>query len=357
MRKTSLSVLVGVAALGGCGDPAIDLSLAPATPDADLSCVAAVRVYAWGKDINDAPPNTCLPLSRPVANFRELQTAIHGALELDLPTSGLAGIDIAGMTTPDCLGGDAVFYGGAAFTGGDMTVPLRAHFDCSTRQTLEVKPVEYSTLALTGQCGSTAPRLDRGSIHPTMLDQPLPSMVYDLSSPSAVVGGTGTAIFPDAMVSTDDDACVAVGDAVSGSIGCVLPGAPGVCTAPGQLELTTIDFDFAASSLDQGASLRYPQVVYGAVWDATANPKHAVANARVEVEAGAAGEVHYGAVVGTTMADLPGAQTTDAGGLFTAYMEHPITVTVSAPGYRTRSVRLAAADFVFGASTIVLSPL
>lgn len=361
MRARILALGIAVA---GCGDPAIDLTLRLPTgegADVDLSCVAAVRVYAWGHDLANEPPNTCVTLDAPVATFAALRDAVRGKVDLALPLDGLAGVEVAGLTTADCLGGDAVFYGGAEYTGGDLTIPLAASADCAARQPLTVHPVDFIGLAATGACGSAATRLDRGSIHPTMLDAPLPAMVYDLSGPSATVDAAGTATFPDALLAVGGpEACTAVGDPQTGSIGCVHPGAPGVCAPPGQAELTTIDFDFADQSLDSTAALRYPQIVFGAVWDAVAAPPHPIAGARVEVQGDPdAAEVHYASMApaGMSLVETPGAQATGAGGLFIGYMDRATTVTVAAPGYYTRSITLVAADFVFGAETIALTPM
>jgi hypothetical protein len=240
-----------------------------------------------------------------------------------------------------------------------MTIPLRANFDCSARQTLVVRPVDYLAL-IDGFCDAFASQLDHGSIHPTMLEQPMPAMTYDLASPPATVNATGAATFTDAMIAIDDDSCNAVGDPVTGSIGCIHPGSPGVCTTGTEVELTTIDTDFAIASMDQAASLRYAQIVFASVRDATAVPKRPVTGARIQIvdDDVELGEIHYATIspVASAMSDLVGASATDVTGLFVAYMHHPITVSVSAPGYVTRQVRLAAADFIFGAATIVLRP-
>jgi hypothetical protein len=347
--------------LAACGDSAIDVRLRLPTGDGagvDLSCVAAVRVYAWSNDELADPPNTCIVLDEPVATFDELRDAVRGRFELELPAAGLGGIDVAGMTTADCFG-DAIFYGGAEFDGGDMTIPLRPQFDCTERTTLVVRPVDYATLATTGACTTAATRLDRGSIHPTMLDAPLPAMVYELAGVAANVSAAGTATFADAMVAFDGDACTAIGDPLTGSISCLRPGSPGVCSTAGQTELATIDFDFADLSLDPTAGQRYAQVVFAAVWDATAIPPHPIANARIAIEDAADAEIHYAQLTagGGSLTDLPDATATTAGGLFVAYMARPIAVTITAPGYFGRSVRLTAADFIYGATTIVLSPM
>jgi hypothetical protein len=353
----ALLSLAAVSAVAGCGTPAIDLELQLPPDDVDLSCVQAVRVYAWGVDVLDTPPNTCLTLDAPVATFAELRAAVRGKLELDLPVSGLAGIDVTGMTSTDCIGGDSVFYGGATFTGGDMTVPLRANFDCAARQNLVVRPVDYVALA-TGTCTSPATSFDPGSIHPTMLDQPMPAMVYDLTTPPATVSG-GVATL-NTMVAIDEDSCNAMGDPITGSISCIHPGSPGACTTGSEVELTTVDTDFAIQSMDQIASERYAQIVYGSVRDATSNPKHPIVGARVEIVEDDAelGEIQYATMSapGAPLTRLVGAAATDAGGLFIAYMDHPIRVRITAPGYLTREVSLAAADYIFGASTIVLRP-
>jgi hypothetical protein len=316
-----------------------------------------VRVFAWGHSFDDTPPSQCIPLDAPVGSFTELEAAVRGKLELALPESGLAGIDVAGLTGGDCFG-DAIFYGGAEYNGGDMVVPLAASSDCAVRSTLVVRPVDFRAL-LAGTCVGISGRLDRGSIHPTMLDAPLPTMVYDLTEPAALVGADGTAVFADALLPIDPDTCLAVGDETTGSIGCIEPGAPGVCTTSTQVELTTIDSDFANASMDADAGLEHAQVVFGAVWDATATIHHPIAGARITIVGeDNGGEVHYATLpLGSpSLVDMPAATTTDPSGLFVAYMDHPMTVQVSAAGYGTRQVTLSSADYIFGATTIVLRP-
>lgn len=359
MKRSTVIVSFAIAAgSAACSEPTISLTLRLPDYDTDLSCVSSVRVYAWGENINDDPPNQCIALDAPVAGFAELQAAIHGKLELDLPASGLAGVDIGGMTFPDCFG-DAVFYGGAEFDGGDMVAPLVANFDCSVRTTAVVKPVDYRAL-LAGVCAGTASRLDRGSIHPTLLSAPLPAMVYDLTEPAALVGTGGTATFADALVSIDPASCMAMGDEVTGSVGCVTPGAPTACATTGQLELTTIDSDFANASMEANAAARYADIVFGTVWDGTAAIKHPIAGARIAMVGDDvdAGSIHYATlpISAPSLQDLPTATATDSTGVFVAYMDHPITVMVTAPGYLSRQVTLAAADFIFGATTIALKP-
>jgi hypothetical protein len=355
MRPTPL-ILVG--AVAACSDPAIDLSLRLPDTDVDLSCVQSVRVYAWGETVTDETPNQCIVLDAPVGGFAELREAVRGKLELRLPPSGLAGIDVSGMTFGDCFG-DSVFYGGAEYDGGDMVIPLVANFDCSVTADTVVKPVDYRSLA-SGSCLGPAGRLDRGSIHPTMLDVPLPAMVYDLTEPSALVGVDGTALFPDALINIDDESCMAVGDEVTGSIGCVYPGAPAVCATGTQLELTTIDVDFANASMEPDAAARYPQIVFASVWDATAAIKHPIQGAQITVSPADVdlGEIHYATLPtgAPSMIDLPTATATDATGMFVAYMDRPVSVVVSAAGYSSRLVTLTAADYYFGALTIVLRP-
>jgi hypothetical protein len=354
MRPTHV-ILVG--ALVACGDPAVDLTLRLPDTDADLSCVASVRVYAWGESqIDDT--TQCIVLDAPVSGFAELRDAVRGKLDLALPASGLAGIDVAGMTFEDCFG-DAVFYGGAAYDGGDLAIPLVASFDCSVSADTVVKPIDYRAL-LGGSCLAGATRLDRGSIHPTMLEFPLPAMVYDLTQPSALVAADGTATFPDALIPIDDESCMAVGDELTGSISCIDPGAPGVCAVGTQLELTTIDVNFANASMEPNAAERHAQILFGAVWDATALVKHPIDGARIQIvdDDADAGEIHYATLpVGApSMIDLPTATATDATGMFVAYMDRPLTLVVSAPGYSSKQVTITAADYYFGATTIVLRP-
>ena len=185
-------------------------------------------------------------------------------------------------------------------------------------------------------------------------------MVWDLTEPGALVGLDGTALFPDALLNIDDASCMAVGDELTGSISCIDPGAPAVCATGNQVELTTIDVDFANASMEPIAAARYPQIVFGAVWDATATIKHAIAGAQIRIadDEEDPDEIHYATLPAgaPSMIDLPTATATDASGVFVAYMDRPLTVIVSAPGYASRQVTLAAADYFFGATTIVLRP-
>ena len=135
-----------------CADPAIEMHLVlpQGDPQIDLSCVTAVRLDAYGTDQGDVTHDAdvesdCVDLPRAPTSFSDLAGLMHGRFSVPVPPSGLLGVAVQanGGTCSDLLSPyEAMAYAGAAYTGGDLAVPLMPNISCTAMTTYSVHPLD-----------------------------------------------------------------------------------------------------------------------------------------------------------------------------------------------------------------------
>jgi hypothetical protein len=363
------------AAASACAEPAIEMSLRlPAAERAaafNVSCVGAVEVFVRGEERGAFPtgPNDpgrpaddlveCVEV-KDVTSFAQIRSAIAGRFQIDLPESGLLGVEIRGSTgtcNKDIAPGDTIFYGSAEYRGGDLVIPVTPNLSCNTTKAETVRPVDLIELTRTGTCPVALPDnaggVDSATIHPGLLGPYL-----DFNNDFAAVTG-GVATLP-LYTSSDNDSCVALNywdrGEVMISASCVRRGT-GVCAAAGQIELPIVSADIAYGSSDVALVEKHGGSVIGAVWgtDAT-NTKVKLAGATVTPASSAKATVVYADYTAgaARLTSLPSAAATTASGLFIAYVGEPVDFVVKAPGYREERIRMASPDLP-GTALVMLS--
>lgn len=351
-----------LAALGaGCADPVIDMSLKTPTaqqvPEGfDLSCITAVEVFAVGNERGSqaTPPDIlgdCIDVASAPHSFADIRAAIAGRFELDIPASGLAGVQIRG-TVGSCAEQvrfhEANFYGGAVYLDGSesLSIPVIPNISCNAKATYRVATVDMLALDRTHQCAmslpdpTAQPLVFAGDIRPQNLGASFDRMIWESGASAMPPDAAGKATIESYAGASGTRSCIGLGyDSSKGLAGsCINSGAPTLCAGPGELELPVIDNFYAFGSIDQQLVLQYGPPVFGAAYKASAvAQKTAIAGATVELEDPTLGKVVYVQPSANKLVPITGATATDGSGMFIIYLKGDATaVTVKAAGSQQR---------------------
>jgi len=373
MRRAWLSALgFGLAAaLAGCTAPVIEMRLELPDPGAtagfDLSCVASVNLRVVGNasgQIGEVFDN-CFNLTKPLNRFSDLGSAIHDQFAFDLPSAGLAGVQLTGVLSgcaENVVANESIFYGGAPYTGGTtMVVPVKPGVACNTQQSYKVRVLDLARLytshaaPMGAMCAvpSDPGNLYAGIVRPRLLGDRADRMMLEYGS-SLVPTGNGTGKLPSYRQLLGDPACVALGyqGASSRGLVCVPPAGQGqgLCGDPDEIEIPELQLTGFGESIDLALVARYGQPVIGAVWDAS--PRVPIAGATVELADPSQGKVVYVDMnidptnTVPSFRSLPpvaGATATAASGGFIVYLRGEATdVVVTAPNHVTQVLRIAS---------------
>jgi len=356
-----LAVALGVSVtLAACADPVIELSFqlpASGGPSFDPSCVTAVDVYTDGVNYPASPNDylaTCVELSGGYSDFAALTAALRGKIDLALPASGLAAVEMYGRRgTCQAFDGQIVFYAAAPHIGQDqLELPIHPVSSCELAP-VTIRPVDLLALttgASRGDC-TQARAIDDpvSSAIAGTLTQSLYGVVFDTSfSTGAMLDGAVRV--PGAPATVGPRSCIAVRaiDPIRLSISCVDPSASPACAGPGELEAPFLDDVLAFDSTDPTRSARLPYVVWGAVVDGNRQP---IAGATVQIDP-KRGEVVYLDPTATRLEDR-GGTSTGPSGLFVVYASGLVDITVSAGG-KSRVQTIGTSGFEPGAALVVL---
>lgn len=363
MRSSSLLLSLAAAA-SACAEPAIEMRLElPPPAKADLynvSCVGAIEVTVRGNDRGAFPTgpddtgrpaddaDECVTVEN-VTSFASIRSAIAGRFELDLPESGLAGVEIRGSTgtcNKDLVPGDTIFYGVAEYDGGDLVIPMMPNLSCNTTEPAVVRPVDLLALTTTGICPTALPDAARGEVASATIHGMLLSPLLDYNNDWArVIGGVaGLPLYPK----SDNASCVALeyyeNAEIMTAASCVRRGTS-VCAAANQIELPIIDWDIAEASADLALLETYGGAAIGGVWGTDgAGNKIKLTGATITPANTSKAKVVYAdyATGAARLTSLPAATATSASGLFIAYVGEPVDFVVSASGYRDETIRMAS---------------
>lgn len=358
-------------ALGACAEPANEMSLQlPQQMPAgfDLSCVTAVDVVGHYDaeeyldiglryyDLGERAP--CVDVT-PQKTFEGIRNQIAGEFSLEL--EGLMGVQIRGRvgTCKDIPPAhEAIFYGGAAYSGGDLTIPLTPNISCTAKETYKVRPIDIAAM-LADPNHACRPVTDNiatypGDVRPSNMDPDLAPLIFEEGTSIALLDASGTASLSSYSNAMDGNTCIAVaheGQAIDG-MSCVNKGAPTLCGLPGEVEVPVYPFVFSSTAIDP-AKYAEGGMVLGSIWET--GPNKPVAGASVTAPAGV--KVDYLTMRNGQPVVMPGAISTDANGMFILYSTKVVTVTVSAPGHQQRTLTMSGAWEFDGYALAVLPKL
>jgi hypothetical protein len=359
-------------ALGACTEPTNEMSLAlPQQVPAgfDLSCVTAVDVVGHYDaeeyldiglrlyDMGERAP--CVEIS-PQTTFEGIRNQIAGKFSLDL--EDLKGVQIRGRVgsckdTPNYH--EAIFYGGAPYAGGDMTIPLVPNISCAAKETYKVRPIDISAMMAdpTHACHAVTDNLATfpGDIRRSNMDPELGGLIFEGGTSVALLDAAGTASVASFSSSNDSGTCIAVaheGQAIAG-LTCVNKNAATLCGTVGEVEVPVYPFVFASTAIDSVMYAESASVVLGSIWET--NPNKPIAGASVTAPAGV--KVDYLTMKNGQPVVMAGATTTDASGMFLLYADKVVTLTVNAPGHQQRMLTAAGGWELDGTLLAVLPKL
>ena len=136
-----------------CTDPVVQMDVQVAqVSNMDLSCVGGLLAYADGKNRGNgtaAADDThgCIPVSG-LTDMNQIPGLLRDKLSLDMPTSGLIGVEVSGVTGTCDQPGIDVFYGGAKYIGQDtLSLTVAPQVSC-THDNLTIRPVDLFALTM-----------------------------------------------------------------------------------------------------------------------------------------------------------------------------------------------------------------
>jgi hypothetical protein len=331
-------------AVAACSDKtvALDVQLPPASlaSQFNTSCVKAVQVYVNGESYDDdgSYSGDCVELDAPAATFADLRSALRGTIDVDLPPTGLSGVEMFGFAGA-CDAAriedyDLIFYAEGPYIGGDsIPIPMVPNLDCDPLDVV-IKPIDLLKLVKSGCAMAT---WTEGKIGLTTLS-PLP-FYNDVTD---WWGGTSAALVTSGLVSVRGNvdvaprSCLAAGLYTSDWVGvtCMPPAAQRVCATGAQYEAPMMNLGVWAGSQDSALVTEWGGLIIGAVYGMAP-----IANATVTLDEDSKdnGVVVYfdmpaGVENGTgALTKRPGT-TTGPSGLFGVYTAGLVNITVTANG-------------------------
>jgi hypothetical protein len=367
MRRTWIVLALGASA---CAEPVIELSLTLPAMTAggsfNTSCVTAIDMVTIGENYPNTDNDyvkTCIDVTTTPATFQDVKLAMQGKFDVAIPPSGLSGVEIFGRrgscrTADDTLPpGDLVFYAGSPYVGGDsITLPVIAASSCDQAPVAIrlVDIVKLTTGAIKGDCtaaqGIDGPEAGAtiGTLTPTIGNG---IVWYAGFSGAALMGGVANVPMASTVVGPKSCLGVFSGDATSGSMSCVTPGAPTACAVGTELETAILDVPLAFDSIDPSKLTKFPGIVWGAIVN---NMKQPIAGATVEIDP-ALGEVVYvePSGVGAAMRLVPTGGATGPSGLFGVYTKGLVPIKATSGGL-SRTITVGAVTDFPAATLIVL---
>lgn len=355
------AALLTAVLLAGC-ETTLEVTLVAAAGEdigLDVSCVNFLEVEVQGNAPDDFQ-TVCLSVEP--GTIRSLADhGLEGMLDVPMPESGLRFLRVEGVASQfgDCDFADPIFHGASEYRGGtSMPVWLHMSLDCAkaTPTAASLRVVDQAALITTGQCMATDETwmASAGLIVPTDLD--IPSLLNTIYyQPFAATGETpvaaGAAPISLEYSAAEGNACLAVGvirpDRNAGNITCAVPGPRTACAAAGEIELAQADFDNMIALLDTSAALRNTTLV--TLWDADLD--QAISGATVTV-ADERADIQFVSLTGALFSVAAGTSTGPSGS-FLLHAGEPALVSISAPGYQDRTVRIGS--YIVGGAIVVLS--
>jgi len=363
-------------AVTACAEPVVELQIElPSNVDSfDASCISAVEIYVSGGNVQNDPfdfTRSCVEITSQ-QRLGGVRDAIRGKFNVTLPDTGIAGVEIVGLSgpqpcaPPENVSGDLIFHGSAPYIGQDsLVVKLDTTLDCA-RTNVKIRPVEVFTLVSGATPSATATNCTAAAV-PAGTDMGYGSLGTILERPfSAGVdfwGGfrwadltAGVASF-SASTTGANKSCIAFDtDNVKGfATGCTVPGGH-VCAGADEIEAPFINGDIERESmaLDEALLAKWDARAFVSVWDNGATKKP-LAGARLEMAPGD-GEVIYidpppaGSLIPIKRTD----NATGPSGLAVVFSNRLSTVKVTTSTGGTRDITVATPDWGVGAAMVVM---
>jgi hypothetical protein len=349
-----------------CTDPVVQMDVQVAqVSNMDLSCVGGLYALADGKNRGTgtaAADNThgCVPVSG-LTNMSDVPGLLRDKLSLDMPASGLIGVELSGITgTCDAPGID-VFYGGVKYIGQDsLSVTLAPQVSCA-HDNLTIRPLDLFAMTAdpTHACPAAIPNgpntgMSYGVVEQTLFDGP---QAY--FGPSYYLNN-GVMSVSDWTPVTNPSSCLTAsfGQTSDGKLsadGCLRMSPNTVCAQPGEIEVAAVNYILMSSLYSVAPDPKFGNLVLGAVWGIDATGKKApLVGATVTVDPS------KGRVVYADLASASSSPTVDtsataakASGLFVVYTNEFVDLQVSAPGYTPETVRVAPVGGFSDATVLV----
>ncbi|HET9987370.1 MAG TPA: hypothetical protein VFQ65_02600 [Kofleriaceae bacterium] len=344
-------------ALAACNDGAIELKLLlpQESADFDMTCIGAVDVLPLGPsdskplDIGartktDTVP--CVDLGRQVTTFAQLQAALANRVDIGIPPGGLAAVEVrgrAGKCSDKPATFEAIFYGGAEYSGNDaLTIPVARNVSCGASTQFTVKPVNMFDLFTTKMCTDyvdAASQAFSADLRPTLIrrqplafeigesTQPMSAATAQIMSFNAAYKGTCAAIaLQNSAMTLAGQSCINAGGATA--------------CAGANVELALLPTAYAQASKDP-AITKYSAWNFIGVWTTTgtAGP---LGGATVTLDQGVDAKVVYGDLGTSAFQPSAGAMMTTATGMVMVYTNAVVGVTVSATGKSSRHLYIGA---------------
>lgn len=363
--RWAVVVALGLGSALGCGEPAIELSLAlpPAADvpeDYDLSCVTAIDVMAHAADdpfldlgelaTRERRTAECISVSG-LDSFADVRRAMAGRFDVPIPAAGLLGIQVrgrAGTCDEQAPYHEAVFYGGAAYAEGAtaLTVRLAPNVSCNKTRALKVRPVDFLQLISTRTCAPVPDdQIYAGTIRPSMLAPKGPKLMFEYGEGVAgMAGGAGTL---PSFSASDARSCVAalyVPFAVDlVGLGCLNPAMPTVCAQPGEVELAVVPYAMLSTAVDPALVTQFGAPVFLSIWN-SATPRAPLVGASVTLADPERGKVVY--LDANPQGITPQTRSqTGASGLVAVYTDRMMLVTIAGPTGTRKLVVGGTMDF------------
>jgi len=333
-----------VLAVTACSDKtvALDVQLPSASLAAQFntSCVKAVQVYVNGESYDDdgSYSAACIDLDAPAATFADIRNALRGQIDVDLPPTGLSGVEMFGFAG-SCDSSriedyDLSFYAEGPYIGGEtLPVPLVPNLDCDPSDVV-IKPIDILKL-VKGGCATA--NWTEGKVALTTLS-PLPFY----NDETDWWGGTSGAIVTNGLVSVRGNvevaprSCLAAGLYTSDwvAVTCMPPPEQRACATGAQYEAPMMNLNVWAGTQDGALFTEWGGLIVGAVYGT--GP---IANATVTLDDESKNNgviVYYdmplGVENGAGALAARGGTSTGPSGLFGIYTAGLVRITVTANG-------------------------
>lgn len=366
LRLLALSV-----ATAACAEPVVEMELRlPKNAETfEASCVNAVSVRALGATIAQDSADfigKCQTISAQ-NRLTGVHQAIKGKFALEIPQTGMAGIEIFGWSGPapcddiEFMTPDLIFHGFAPYIGQDtIEIPLTTTLDCAKQQ-VKIRPVELFTLVSgatpsSDSCAAATVADGQGwAGFGQIMERQLGAGVEFFGGLRGNDIAGGISAFSAATTGLSKTCLAYDTSSERGyATSCAIPGGK-VCAGADEYDAPFIDRKIANEALtfDDSLVAKWDSMVFVSVWN-NATPKQPIAGATVEVAPGE-GQVVYidPPMPGTTKLLRRTEQKTGASGLALVFTNKLADVKVSAGG-ATRDIVVAAPDFSTGAALVVM---
>ncbi|MCW5801097.1 MAG: hypothetical protein KIT31_01695 [Deltaproteobacteria bacterium] len=329
-------------AASACADPAVEVVLSGERPgNLNTACADAVSMRVFGtnyaSDKNDFR-YSCRELPSSLATAADIKRAITGLFDIEIPRSGLGGVQLEAMTggcpiglPADLRSAEIMFTASARYRGdGSINLPIIPIASCESK-THTARAIDIFKLTATKDCAQAvfpdgAASISFGQLAPTLFDGTMLWSSFFDSTPWA--GGVGSG--PGLYNVGDVVSCMAadVGNNTTWSVSCVEvgPTVPRVCATGSEIEVGVADMTPVFNSI--ASASRYRSFVVGSVWTGAGAARTPASGVVVEADPKHSEVFYVEPGAGNTLTVLSGATSTSDKGMFVLFMDSVMKVKV-----------------------------